>query len=171
MKRFGTCVLVMLLGLPCFAQQTHSPKGTDHFAAVNRRGDRAMGFDHSKTTHHFRLYQDGGAIGVETNDLKDTPSREAIRQHLRSIRAMFAKGDFNLPMFIHATPPPGMPTMKRLRKQITYTYETTPQGAQVRLRTRNRRARVAIHKFLRFQIQDHRTGDPLTVQRAGDMSR
>ena len=123
-----------------------------------------MGFDHSKTTHHFRLLKDGGAIGVETNDAKDTKDRDAIRRHLHQIRGMFADGNFDLPMFIHATTPPGMKTLQRLRKQITYVYEDTAQGAQVRLRTRNPQAVNAIHKFLRFQIKDHRTGDPLTVQ-------
>src|SRR5207244_4257260 len=119
--------------------------------------------DHSKTTHHFRLFKDGGAIGVDVNDPQDTRSRDAIRQHLQGIAKRFAGGDFNLPMLIHATTPPGMETMKRLRKTIAYKYEETPRGGQVRLTSGNAQALTAIHKFLRFQIQDHRTGDPLTV--------
>ena len=27
---------------------------------MNERGDHVMGFDHTKTTHHFRLLADGG---------------------------------------------------------------------------------------------------------------
>jgi hypothetical protein len=141
------------------------PAAMSHFEGVNRRGDMAMGFDHSKTTHHFRLYEDGGAIGVEANDAADTVSRDAIRRHLRQIRTMFASGDFDLPMFIHATTPPGMKTLRRLKATIHYAYEDTARGAQVRLRTHNRKALAAIHRFLRFQIRDHRTGDPLTVRR------
>jgi hypothetical protein len=135
-----------------------------HIEGVNKRGDMAMGFDHSKTTHHFRLFNDGGAIGVEANDPHDTQSRDAIRRHLRMIARMFAAGNFDLPMFIHATGPPGMETMKRLRKAISYRYEQKPLGAQVHLSTQNQQARAAIQKFLRFQIQDHQTGDPMTVQ-------
>lgn len=148
------------------AQQAPTPKQarTAHDAGVDRRGDRAMGFTHTQTTHHFRLFRDGGTIGVETNDPRDIQNRENIRRHLRMISVMFGAGNFNLPMFIHATTPPGVETMKRLRKQITYTCEPTPNGAQVRLRTKNQQAVAAIHKFLRFQIQDHRTGDPLSVQ-------
>ena len=53
--------------------------------------------------------------------------------------------------------------MQRLKRQITYTAENTAQGAQVRIVTSNPEALAAIQEFLRFQIQDHRTGDPLTV--------
>jgi hypothetical protein len=28
---------------------------------MNERGDHVMGFDHTKTTHHFRLLSDGGS--------------------------------------------------------------------------------------------------------------
>ena len=38
--------------------------GQDRLADVNQRGDHAMGFAHEKTTHHFRLYPDGGAIVI-----------------------------------------------------------------------------------------------------------
>ena len=135
-----------------------------HIEGVNKRGEMAMGFDHSKTTHHFRLFKDGGAIGVDDNDIHDTHSRNAIRQHLRMIAGMFANGRFDLPMFIHATTPPGMGTMKRLKRAFSYRYETRPQGAQVLLSTQNQQVLAAIPKILRFQIRDHRTGDPMTVQ-------
>ncbi len=159
-----------VLGAPAVAQHgTHSAHKAAvpaaHYAGVNKRGDQAMGFDHSKTRHHLRLYADGGTIGVEANDPSDTQSRDAIRRHTQMIRGMFAGGNFDLPMLTHATTPPGMQTMQRLRKDVHYTYEETPRGAQVRLSTRNPKALQAIHQFLRFQIRDHRTGDPLTVQR------
>jgi hypothetical protein len=32
-----------------------------------------MGFSHDKTTHHFRLYPDGGAIEVTADDPNDNP--------------------------------------------------------------------------------------------------
>jgi len=31
-----------------------------------------MGFSHDKTTHHFRLYADSGAIEVNVDDSKDS---------------------------------------------------------------------------------------------------
>ena len=74
-----------------------------------------MGFSHATTTHHFRLYKDGGAIEVAANDPQDTDNRDMIRMHLSHIAQMFAAGNFNTPMFIHATNPPGVPVMKKLR--------------------------------------------------------
>ena len=71
-----------------------------------------MGFSHDKTTHHFRLYKDGGSIEALANDPGDAASRQEIRQHLQHIAGMFKSGDFNAPMLIHARTPPGVPTMK-----------------------------------------------------------
>jgi hypothetical protein len=123
-----------------------------------------MGFSHNMTTHHFRLLPDGGSIEVNADDPDDRSSREAVQQHLQHIARAFSEGDFNLPMFIHATHPPGVAVMKRLRKQIEYQETATPNGAQVRITTADPQAITAIHDFLRFQIKDHHTGDPMAVQ-------
>jgi hypothetical protein len=42
---------------------------------MNERGDHVMGFDHTKTTHHFRLLADGGSIEVVANSSQDTESK------------------------------------------------------------------------------------------------
>jgi len=52
----------LALACTCYAQSTA------HHDAVNQHGDQVMGFSHEKTTHHFRLYADGGAIEVTAND-------------------------------------------------------------------------------------------------------
>lgn len=137
----------------------------DHHAGVNKRGDEAMGFSQQKTTHHFRLKADGGAIEVAANDPNDATSREQIRQHLKHIARAFAEGDFSAPLFIHAQTPPGVPAMKRLKAAIKYQYEETEHGGRVRLVTGNAEALAAIHEFLRFQISDHRTGDSTEVEK------
>jgi len=128
-----------------------------------KRGDQAMGFSHEKTTHHFRLFKDGGAIEVSANDPKDTASRDEIRQHLSHITQMFAAGDFNVPMLIHATIPPGVPTMRELRDQIHYAFQETDAGARIRISTTNPQALEAVHAFLRFQTTEHETGDSTEV--------
>jgi hypothetical protein len=92
------------------------------------------------------------------------PARRPFGGHLERIAGMFAQGNFSLPMFIHDAVPPGVAVMQHLKGQITYTAENTAQGAQVRIATSNPEALTAIHEFLRFQIRDHRTSDPLTVQ-------
>lgn len=135
----------------------------DHLKGVNNRGDHAMGFSHSRATHHFRLSATGGAIEVSANDAKDTESRDQIRNHLGHISKLFAEGDFTKPMFTHGRVPPGMPEMARLKSEIAYTYEGTERGGRVRITTKNAEALAAIHDFLRFQIKDHETGDSLEV--------
>ena len=124
-----------------------------------------VGFSHDVTTHHFHLLRTGEAIEVEADNPSDAQSRKAIRDHMAMIAGLFSQGDFSLPMFIHATTPPGIETMKWLKTEITYHAEDTPRGAQVRITTKDPEALSAIHRFLRFQIEDHRTNDPLEVQK------
>lgn len=145
---------------------SHNPAGqtgAGHHQQVNRRGDQVMGFSHSKATHHFRLFTDGGEIAVTANDPDDAATRGMIREHLRQISRQFAAGDFRDPMLIHATTPPGVPTMKELRSRIMYRYADSRDGARVRISTRDPRALQAVHEFLRFQIADHQTGDSTVV--------
>ncbi len=144
-----TGLLIVTLGL---AQDTHH-------AGVDQRGDHVMGFSHEKTTHHFRLYPDGGAIEVTANDPKDTGSRDQIRMHLSHIAGMFAAGNFKAPMLIHDQVPPGVPTLERLKAEVSYRFEEIPNGGRVKIVTKNQEALAALHEFLKFQISDHHTGD------------
>jgi hypothetical protein len=132
-----------------------------HAAGVDMRGDHAMGFSHETTTHHFALLSDGGIIEVDTKADHDDATRDQIRSHLRHIAAMFSANDFDVPMFIHDTVPPGVPTMKEKHDAITYTFQPTDRGGQVRITTQDSDALKAVHDFLNFQITDHRTGDPI----------
>jgi hypothetical protein len=134
-----------------------------HHAQMNARGDHVMGFSHEKTTHHFRLYDDGGLIQVEANDPNDTESRDQIQMHLQHIAGMFAAGDFQAPMLIHDRTPPGVPTLKKLKAAVEYRFQKSERGASIRITTRNAEALKALHQFLRFQITDHQTGDTVEI--------
>ena len=98
---------------------------------LTTRGDHAMGFSHEKTTHHFLLYADGGAIQVTANDPHDSESRDQIRMHMGHITQMFAAGDFQIPMLVHAEVPPGVAAMKELKSEIMYKFEKLDQGGRV----------------------------------------
>lgn len=150
---------IALLRLPALARAPDP-----HHAAVDARGDHVMGFDHEKTTHHFRLTTSGGAIEVSANDAGDIESRDAIRGHLPHIAAMFARGDFDAPMLIHGRVPPGVPAMRKRKSLIRWAYEETAAGGRILATTRDARARAALHEFLRFQIRDHRTGDSTEIR-------
>jgi hypothetical protein len=142
----------------CSMHKEHSKQST-HLANLEKNGDQAMGFPHDKTTHHFRLYEDGGAIEVTINNEKDAANLQAIRSHLTHIAMLFSKGDFTIPMFVHDQIPPGVPVMKEKRALISYQYEELVGGARVRIKTADAAVLDAIHDFLRFQIEDHHTGD------------
>jgi hypothetical protein len=160
-------LLLLILGAVCFSAraQQQTPAKDEHHEGVNARGDQAMGFSHEKTTHHFHLLTDGGSIEIQSNKPTDAASQDAIRQHLSMIAAKFSQGDFAIPMFIHATNPPGVEDMKRLKSKITYKAENTEHGAQLRITTRDPEAIAAIHSFLLFQIRDHQTADSVEVQK------
>lgn len=130
---------------------------------MNERGDHVMGFDHKKTTHHFRLLADGGSIEVAANSAEDTESRDQIRMHLGHIAKMFAAGNFKAPMLIHDQVPPGVPTMQKLKSDIQYRFEETDLGAKIHISTDSPEALQAVYDFLRFQLKEHKTGDPLDV--------
>lgn len=130
-------------------------------ASLNERGEMGMGFSQTATTHHFLLTADGGAIVVEANDPADATNRENVQMHLHHIQQAFQSGDFEIPMFVHDTVPPGVVVMKARAKRIRYSIEETANGGRVLIHTKDKKVLEAIHSFLRFQITEHKTGDPL----------
>ena len=154
--KLSVIIILLLVSTSLLAQ-------SDHKTAMDERGNHAMGFDQQKTTHHFLLAKDGGTIEVRANSTKDEASIEQIRMHLPHITHSFASGDFNDPMFVHDQTPPGVPVMKRLKKQIHYSFESMDSGGRVVIKTTNPEALKAIWDFLRFQITEHKTGDPVTA--------
>jgi hypothetical protein len=144
--------------------QEHSNHDHRHEAGVDSRGDQGMGFSHDKVAHHFGLTRAGGFITAEVKDPADAASAEDIRKHFNHIAVAFKHGDFDLPMFIHGRVPPGVPLMKKLKNEINYELQGTPLGGRIAITTTNPKAIDAIHRFLEFQIQDHRTGDSTVVQ-------
>jgi hypothetical protein len=162
--RFAIPFAVLVVVSPALAQDASSHCGGDRHAQVDARGDHVMGFDHDKSTHHFRLTPSGGAIDVSANDPADTKTRDAVREHLAHIATKFAAGDFEAPMLIHDQVPPGVPVMKRNRNKIDWKYEDTEAGGRIVIATKDSEVLAAVHEFLRFQIEDHRTGDPTEVR-------
>ena len=153
----ASLILVMATLVIGYAQQ---PKTDEE---MNKRGDHVMGFDHTKTTHHFSLQESGGSIVVTANSADDVESSQQIRMHLKHIAMMFADGNFNAPILIRDQTPPGVPVMKELKGEIKYNFEEIDRGAAVRITTKNPIALKAIHDFLRFQIKEHKTGDSLDI--------
>jgi hypothetical protein len=127
------------------------------FASVQSRGREAMGVDQYTSTHLFQPLPDGGRIELQ-RDMTDSAGQARIVAHMGEIAAAFAVGDFRLPGFVHAREVPGTKVMAARRAEISYTVESLPRGAALRLRTADHSAREAIHEFLAFQRMDHRAG-------------
>lgn len=155
MKRLLPTILVFAIA-SFAAQHTHQD--------MRNRGNQGMGFDQDKTTHHFLLTKDGGIIQVMAKSAGDKESVEQVRMHLKHIQHAFSAGDFNIPMFVHDQTPPGVATMKKLNDQIRYSYEELESGGGVAISSKNADAVNAVHEFLKFQITEHRTGDPLELK-------
>jgi hypothetical protein len=159
--------LVLLTALCAMAQTTPPPmqSGQTHHEEVQKRGEAhaGMGFSQTATTHHFILTAKGGIIQVTANDPKDRKSIGQIQMHFSHIAELFAKGNFAIPHFVHGGTPPGVKTMQKLSRQITYSNQRLDNGAKLVITTDSPQALAAVHDFLRFQISDHQTGDPLTV--------
>lgn len=163
MKRIAPWLL-LLSALPLFAADHDHANCPMHAAAVDARGDEAMGFSHEKTRHTFVVLDDGGAIEVRANDAQDAESVAQIRGHLQMIAKEFSAGTFTKPEEIHARMPDGVATMKDLGAKIAFKYEELDRGARVRVTTSDARGVEAVHQFMRFQIADHRTGDSGEVE-------
>jgi hypothetical protein len=154
------CVLVSLVSMPVSVAARQ-----DHHGAGDRQGAMVMGFDQARTTHHFLLFNDGGAIDVGVNESGDVKSRDAIRSHLPHIATMFGQGNFDAPMLVHDSKNvPGTKLMTQRKGVIRYQYVERADGGRVNIVTSDPGALAAVHAFLRFQIAEHKTGDPTTVR-------
>ena len=165
-QRLAVIAIMMSFGVGAIAQEhQHDPAmHAQHQKEMNARGEHAMGFSQTETTHHFILLSDGGYVQVTANRKDDSANIEHIRAHLLTIKRLFAAGDFSAPELTHAKVPPGVPEMQKLKTDITYNVEFVERGGQLHIASKNPQAVAAIHNFLKFQIEDHGTGDPLTIK-------
>lgn len=125
------------------------------FAALQNRGQAAMGVDQYTSTHVFEPLADGGRIELQRNE-DEAEGVRAIRAHLEDIARLFAAGDFQIPGFVHAQDVPGTRAMADRRAAIAYSFRPLPRGGEVRITTSDPTALAAIHEFLAFQRADHR---------------
>jgi len=126
------------------------------FAAMQERGQMAMGVDQYASAHHFEITPDGGRIELQ-NNVYDSLDVAQIRAHMKLIQHAFQAGDFSTPAFVHMRDMPGTDVMARKKNLITYQYEELPRGGAVRITTSDSEARAAIARFLNAQRTEHRS--------------
>lgn len=142
----------------CSSSKPAPASNDSAFAALQQRGETAMGVDQYTSQHVFEPLSDGGRIVLQRKE-SDSAGEATIRAHMRTIAAAFGQGNFALPGFVHAmSAVPGTAVMKQLKGEIIYTARDIPLGGEVLISTRNPEAVKAIHDFLAFQRMDHRAG-------------
>jgi hypothetical protein len=147
---------------------SHADTATDSaFAALQQRGQRAMGVDQYTSTHQFDDLSDGGRIELQ-RDTDDPAGIAQIRQHLQEIAKAFASGDFSTPAFVHMREVPGAAVMAARRAWISYSFRELPRGGELRIITSDPEALEAVHAFLAFQRMDHRAGGMEHVRTSDD---
>jgi hypothetical protein len=55
--------------------------------------------------------------------------------------------------------------MAARKDAIRYRYDETPAGGRVSIVTTDAEALAAVHAFLRYQIVEHKTGDPTVPEK------
>jgi hypothetical protein len=169
-----TIGVITLSGGTLDAQHSQMPPGMSHeahLAEMKRdaelaaRGTAAMGFDQDAAAHHFLIFEDGGAIDLKATRPGDVATRTAVRSHLQTIAREFANGLFDKPFATHAETPAGVPALQQFKTSLIYSYEDTTDGGRVRIRTSDANALAGVHAFLRYQIVEHKTGDPLAPRK------
>lgn len=167
MDRPGSPVVVALIGVAFAAVSGCGRAGVASadrlmaadtaFAAMQARGEQAMGVDQYTSTHVFDALPDGGRIELQ-RDVDDSAGVARIRRHLQAIARAFDSGEFSTPAFVHMQRVPGTSVMAAKRDAITYTYRELPRGGELRIVTQDPEAVQAIHEFMSFQRQEHRGG-------------
>ena len=156
----STSLAVLIAGMTACAPRESSTKAArssdSTFAALQQRGETAMGVNQYTSQHVFEPLPNGGRIVLQ-REKTDSIGEGVIRQHMRDVAKAFAAGDFSLPGFVHATQAvPGTQAMRTLRNEISYIAQDLPRGGEVIIASNNPKAVAAIHDFLAFQRLDHR---------------
>jgi hypothetical protein len=106
-----------------------------------------MRFSQTATRYHFLVNLNGGVIQVQTKDPADATNRNDITVRLGHIAKALGSGDFDIPI-VHDTDRPEVQEMKRLQKNIQYSFEETPNGGRVVISSANKEVVEVIHRFL-----------------------
>ncbi|MGH8101816.1 MAG: hypothetical protein ACREIW_11005 [Chthoniobacterales bacterium] len=132
----------------------HGGSSDSSYAAMQKRGQMAMGVNQYTSTHKFDINRDGGRIELQRN-VFDSLEVAQIRAHMKMIQHAFEAGDFSTPAFVHLRDMPGTAIMTKNKALIHYTYGELPRGAEVRITTSDRESLAAIAEFMRAQRSEH----------------
>jgi len=151
-------LILLALGAACSGSGTdrdRSQASPERRAEVAARGAQVMPFDLSKTRHVFESQPDGGLQTVSALAPTDSQQIRLIREHLRTERDRFSRGDFDDPMAIHGHAMPGLAELRAGASRIALEYTETADGARLRYRATEAGLIEALHRWFAAQRMDH----------------
>ena len=130
---------------------------------LKTRVSKVLGTDVDKIVQHYYLVKNGGVIEFTAKDPADNATISTVQKYLETQKDLFEKGKADADTGVYGKVPDGLPALKKLRNDITFFAVNTDSGAALRMFSVNDQARQAIQDFMKFQINEHKTGDPLQV--------
>src|SRR5688500_20401798 len=115
--------MIVLAG--CTARHDAAPADSA-FAALQTRGQQAMGVDQYTSSHVFESLPDGGRIVLQRDSI-DAAGTAVIRAHMHDIATRFSAGDFTIPGMVHAQQVPGTTVIAARRDPIRYAADPLPR--------------------------------------------
>ena len=131
-------------------------------------------YDRHRVVHHFYLYPDGGMMTLAVTDPSDTETRKAVRAFVQRVSQLMAVGDLAKLRKQFGEGVPGLDRIAEARGRkatITVRSSTPDEGSTIIFSTTDRGALQGLHEFLRFQIEDLKTGDSPEVRERENLGR
>ena len=122
---------------------------------VHSMGQHVMPFDLAKTTHIFRMTDDGGVQRVIAKDASAADQVAMIQLHLKHEAESFARGDYGDPATLHGADMPGLKDLQVGAGKIAVNYAALPDGAEIRFTTADIHLLTAIHRWFGAQLSEH----------------
>lgn len=155
MKRnaYTAIVALALVAVP-FAVRADNP----HRNMVMQHGAQVMPFDQKQAMHMFLPSAAGGVVEIVVHTM-DATQIALVRSHLLQEAAMFARGDYSNPAYIHGKTMPGLARLKSAASRVSVRYFETPSGAAIALASADEGLVAAVHQWLAAQRRDHSLSD------------
>ena len=122
---------------------------------VHEMGSAVMPFDLNRTTHMFKTTDTGGIETVIAKDPTDSQQIALIQQHLQHEATQFRAGDFGDPATIHGATMPGLSELAASAANITFSYASLSDGAEISYATNDPSLVDALHRWFAAQLADH----------------
>lgn len=128
-----------------------------HQNMVMEHGAQVMPFDQKQAMHMFLPSATGGVVEIVVHDM-DATQIALVRSHLLQEAAMFTRGDYSDPAYIHGKAMPGLVGLEASASRVSVRYFETPSGAAITLASVDQDVVAAIHQWLAAQQRDHSSG-------------